>query len=139
MPTTITNEQRVGLYELVRNHIGPAQLLRLARIDGDAPLGYLVAGIAASTIGTEAGLLAGALVLLLTTTGWMAVKSMTSRRLSFVYPAGNVKRCLRSSERCPPFSPRVSPASTARRSSCLRNRQSRLRQERRDASGSRGE
>jgi MFS family permease len=68
----------------LQSHIPEAQLSRVSSYDwlgGMAllPVGYVVAWAMSATIGAEGGLLSGAVVLLLTTTTWMAVGSI--RRL----------------------------------------------------------
>lgn len=74
-----------ALWETTLQSVPEAQLSRLSSYDwlgsmAMLPLGYVIAGFAASTIGAEAGLLAGAIVLVLTTTSWMALKSIRHLR-----------------------------------------------------------
>jgi MFS family permease len=78
-----------ALWDTTLQGVPEAQLSRLSSYDwlggmAMVPLGYVIAALAASTIGAKGGLLAGAVVLVLTTTSWMAVKSI--RRLGAAEP-----------------------------------------------------
>ncbi len=70
-----------AVWETTLQSVPEAQLSRLSSYDwlggmAMVPVGYVIAGVAAPTIGAEAGLLAGAIVLVLTTTSWMTLKSI---------------------------------------------------------------
>lgn len=73
----------------LQSHIPEGQLSRLSSYDwlgsmGLLPIGYALAGLAAATVGAEGGLIAGAVVLVLTTASWAALGSI--RRLRAAIP-----------------------------------------------------
>lgn len=91
-----------ALWNTTLQSVPDAQRSRLSSYDwlgsmGLLPVGYAVAALAATTIGAEAGLLGGAVVLLLTITSWMTVKSIRQmqparparRRVEAMAGAGN--------------------------------------------------
>ena len=74
-----------ALWQTAIQGLPAGQLSRMSSYEwfgslGMLPLGYAAAAVAASTIGAEAGLLAGAMILLLTTSSWVALSSIRHYR-----------------------------------------------------------